>query len=54
MSQYQTFAPSKGSNVQSSTCCGAIFFKRFLAVVGESVLLSFITLVDEEFHYEWP
>jgi hypothetical protein len=50
MSQYRMFPPSKGNNVRSNTWSGAVFFERFLAILGHNVLLSFITLVDEEFH----
>jgi hypothetical protein len=44
------FPPSKGSNVRSNSWSGALFFERFLAIVGQNVLLSFIAVVDEEFH----
>jgi hypothetical protein len=56
MSQYRMYFPSEESNVRSNTCTWfrAVLFERYLAIVGQSVLLSFITAVDEEFNYERP
>jgi hypothetical protein len=51
MSQYQMYFPSEESNVRSNTWFRAVLFERFLAIVGQSILLSFITVLAE-FHYE--
>jgi hypothetical protein len=46
------FLRSKRSISRSNTCFGAVSFERFLSIIGQNVLLSTITIVDEEFHYE--